>query len=238
MTSYHRVKWWSWSWLCESSRSNSRLSPDNSSDAAGRMGGRKATRQSYTAAKKHTRERTLKVTVPAHTPVKRPTLSRILKDAEIDLQDFLELLLYGRGMILKLTYDKAGDAFAMSGARIDGECGEIWEVYPSAMLEVGEVSGELLCVEVLDATEILEDLLDPLKSGGEFVVRHIEGDLSVIKDALLEPDEENEGHYKECLIFKPGEEAHRDACLKQLRDALAPYFAVLRGGALYQTHAD
>ena len=41
---------------------------------------------------KHTSERTLKVTVPAHTPVKRPTLIRILKNAEIELQKFLELL--------------------------------------------------------------------------------------------------------------------------------------------------
>ena len=141
-------------------------------------------------------------------------------------------------MSLRVTYDKVGDAFKMSHARVDGECGEIWEVYPSAMLEVGELSGELLCVEILDATEILGDFLEPLKSGEDFAVRHIEGDLSPIKDVLLEPDAENEGYYKECLIFKPGEGAHRDARLKQLRDALAPYFAVLRGGTLYQTHAD
>ena len=135
-------------------------------------------------------------------------------------------------MSLRVTYDKVGDAFKMSYARVDSECGEIWEVYPSAMLEVGELSGELLCVEILDATEILGDLLEPLKSGEDFTVRHIEGDLSPIKDALLEPDEENEGYYKECLIFKPGDESHRDTRLKQLRDALVPYFALLRGGAL------
>ena len=142
-------------------------------------------------------------------------------------------------MILKLTYDKAGDAFAMSGARVDGESGETWEVYPSAMLEVGEVSGELLCVEVLDATEILGDLLEPLKSGGEeFVVGHIEGDLSVIKDALLEPDEENEGCYKEYLIFESGEDSNRDTRLKQVRGILAPYLMQLREGTLQSTLSD
>lgn len=41
---------------------------------------------------KHTRERTMKLTVPAHTPVKRTTLSRILKQAELELDRFLELL--------------------------------------------------------------------------------------------------------------------------------------------------
>lgn len=131
-------------------------------------------------------------------------------------------------MSLKVTYDKAGDAFAMSRARVDGECGEVWEVYPSAMLEVGEVSGDLLCVEILDATEILGDLLEPLKSGEEFVVKYLEGDLSMIKDALLEPDADNEVSYKECLIFKPGEETDRKARLKQVRGAIAPYLATLR----------
>ena len=49
-------------------------------------------RGSHIRLHKRTRERTLKVTVPAHSPVKRPTLRRILRDAEIDLRDFLELL--------------------------------------------------------------------------------------------------------------------------------------------------
>ncbi|NEQ96077.1 MAG: type II toxin-antitoxin system HicA family toxin [Cyanothece sp. SIO2G6] len=35
---------------------------------------------------------TLKITVPAHRPVKRSTLARILKQAQIDLERFLELL--------------------------------------------------------------------------------------------------------------------------------------------------
>ncbi len=34
----------------------------------------------------------LKITVPAHQPVKRSTLARILKQARIDLDHFLELL--------------------------------------------------------------------------------------------------------------------------------------------------
>jgi predicted RNA binding protein YcfA (HicA-like mRNA interferase family) len=37
-------------------------------------------------------DETLKITVPAHRPVKRSTLARILKQARIDLDDFLELL--------------------------------------------------------------------------------------------------------------------------------------------------
>ena len=37
-------------------------------------------------------DETLKITVPAHKPVKRTTLSKILKQARIDLEYFLELL--------------------------------------------------------------------------------------------------------------------------------------------------
>ncbi len=33
--------------------------------------------------------RTIRITVPAHRPVKRSTLSRLLKTAEISLDDFL-----------------------------------------------------------------------------------------------------------------------------------------------------
>ena len=36
--------------------------------------------------------RTLKVTVPAHRPVKRSTLSHILKQAEIEVDEFLDAL--------------------------------------------------------------------------------------------------------------------------------------------------
>jgi predicted RNA binding protein YcfA (HicA-like mRNA interferase family) len=35
---------------------------------------------------------TLKITVPAHRPVKRSTLSRILKQARLSVDDFLKLL--------------------------------------------------------------------------------------------------------------------------------------------------
>ena len=34
----------------------------------------------------------LKITVPAHKPVKRTTLAKILKQAKLDLDDFLKLL--------------------------------------------------------------------------------------------------------------------------------------------------
>ena len=41
---------------------------------------------------KRTREKVLKITVPAHKPIKRGTLARIIKDAEISLGEFLGLL--------------------------------------------------------------------------------------------------------------------------------------------------
>lgn len=41
---------------------------------------------------KHAPDRTLKLTVPAHRPVKRSTLSHILKQGQIELERFLELL--------------------------------------------------------------------------------------------------------------------------------------------------
>jgi predicted RNA binding protein YcfA (HicA-like mRNA interferase family) len=37
-------------------------------------------------------DRTIRVTVPAHRPVKRSTLSHILKQAEVSLEDFLDAL--------------------------------------------------------------------------------------------------------------------------------------------------
>lgn len=49
-------------------------------------------RGSHIRLQKHLGERTLKVTVPAHTPVKKTTLSRILKQAELDLYRFNELI--------------------------------------------------------------------------------------------------------------------------------------------------
>ncbi len=41
---------------------------------------------------KHTPEKTLKLTVPAHRPIKRSTLSHILKQAELSVDAFINLL--------------------------------------------------------------------------------------------------------------------------------------------------
>lgn len=47
---------------------------------------------SHMRLQKHLGERTMKLTVPAHRPVKRSTLSQIIKQAEMDVDKFLELL--------------------------------------------------------------------------------------------------------------------------------------------------
>jgi hypothetical protein len=44
------------------------------------------------AAAKRLANELLKLTVPAHRPVKRSTLAHILKEARLDLDTFLELL--------------------------------------------------------------------------------------------------------------------------------------------------
>lgn len=49
-------------------------------------------RGSHIRLQKHLGSRTLKLTVLAHTPVKRSTLSHIIKQAEIELDSFLKLL--------------------------------------------------------------------------------------------------------------------------------------------------
>lgn len=49
-------------------------------------------RGSHIRLRKNLRNETLKLTVPAHKPVKRSTLSHILKQARLDLPRFLELL--------------------------------------------------------------------------------------------------------------------------------------------------
>ncbi len=49
-------------------------------------------RGSHIRLQKHVGDRTLKITVPAHRPVKRTTLGHILKQAELELDYFLELL--------------------------------------------------------------------------------------------------------------------------------------------------
>jgi len=49
-------------------------------------------RGSHIRLQKHLSHEVLKITVPAHRPVKSSTLSHILKQAQIDLDKFLELL--------------------------------------------------------------------------------------------------------------------------------------------------
>jgi predicted RNA binding protein YcfA (HicA-like mRNA interferase family) len=47
---------------------------------------------SHIRIQKRYKEEILKVTVPAHIPIKRSTLSHIIKQARITLEDFLKLL--------------------------------------------------------------------------------------------------------------------------------------------------
>ncbi len=47
---------------------------------------------SHIRLQKHTPEKTLKLTVPAHRPIKRSTLSHILKQAELSVDAFINLL--------------------------------------------------------------------------------------------------------------------------------------------------
>jgi len=49
-------------------------------------------RGSHIRLQKRTADTTLKLVVPAHRPIKRSTLSHILKQAHLDLDVFLELL--------------------------------------------------------------------------------------------------------------------------------------------------
>lgn len=49
-------------------------------------------RGSHIRLQKHLGEEVLKLTVPAHRPVKRSTLSHILKQARIEIDDFLKSL--------------------------------------------------------------------------------------------------------------------------------------------------
>ena len=46
---------------------------------------------SHIRLQKHTPSETLKLTVPTHRPIKRSTLSHILKQARISVDDFLNL---------------------------------------------------------------------------------------------------------------------------------------------------
>lgn len=47
---------------------------------------------SHIRLQKHTEEETLKITVPAHNPIKRSTLSHIIKQAHLTVDEFLSLL--------------------------------------------------------------------------------------------------------------------------------------------------
>jgi predicted RNA binding protein YcfA (HicA-like mRNA interferase family) len=49
-------------------------------------------RGSHIRLQKHTRDEVLKITVPAHRPIKRSTLSHILKQAHLSVDVLLELL--------------------------------------------------------------------------------------------------------------------------------------------------
>ena len=49
-------------------------------------------RGSHIRLQKRIGDQLLKITVPAHRPVKRSTLSHILKQARLDVDQFLELL--------------------------------------------------------------------------------------------------------------------------------------------------
>jgi predicted RNA binding protein YcfA (HicA-like mRNA interferase family) len=49
-------------------------------------------RGSHIRLQKHTTTETLKLTVPAHRPIKRTTLSHILKQARLTINEFNELL--------------------------------------------------------------------------------------------------------------------------------------------------
>lgn len=49
-------------------------------------------RGSHIRLQKHMGEEVLKLTVPAHRPVKRSTLSHILKQARIELEEFIKFV--------------------------------------------------------------------------------------------------------------------------------------------------
>jgi predicted RNA binding protein YcfA (HicA-like mRNA interferase family) len=49
-------------------------------------------RGSHIRLQKHLMDETLKLTIPAHRPIKRSTLAHILKQARISVDKFLDLL--------------------------------------------------------------------------------------------------------------------------------------------------
>ena len=50
------------------------------------------TKGSHIRLQKHIMNETLKLTIPAHQPVKRSTLAHILKQARLTIDDFLTLI--------------------------------------------------------------------------------------------------------------------------------------------------
>lgn len=49
-------------------------------------------RGSHIRLQKRTQEKTLKLIVPAHRPIKRSTLSHIIKQANLTVEDFIRLV--------------------------------------------------------------------------------------------------------------------------------------------------
>jgi uncharacterized protein YuzE len=62
-------------------------------------------------------------------------------------------------MSLKVNYDPEVDVLYIARA---GEEEEVVEVYPGLSLEK-DASGELIGVEILQASEILKEVIDPLR---------------------------------------------------------------------------
>jgi len=49
-------------------------------------------RGSHIRLQKRTKEKVLKLTVPAHTPIKKTTLAKIIKDANLSPEEFNDLV--------------------------------------------------------------------------------------------------------------------------------------------------
>ena len=59
-------------------------------------------RGSHIRLQKRSFDKTLKLTVPAHIPIKRSALSYILKQAELNVDDFMKLLLVDYCQLFKI----------------------------------------------------------------------------------------------------------------------------------------
>lgn len=49
-------------------------------------------RGSHIRLQKRTKEKAIKLTVPAHSPIKKTTLAKIIKDTDLSLDEFIELV--------------------------------------------------------------------------------------------------------------------------------------------------